>query len=55
MHMISSDTGGPHRPPDPCVAFLVIMKVDQASEHPSPPVVEEIASPEVLLVPPDTG
>lgn len=31
------------------------MEVDQASEHPLPPVVEDIASLVVPLVPPDAG
>jgi len=44
MYIISSDTCGPHRPPDPLVMLLDLMEVDQASEHPSPPILEDISS-----------
>lgn len=48
MQMISSYTCGPRRPLDPWVVSPDLMEVDQASENPLPPVVEEIASLAVL-------
>ena len=53
--MISSDTYGPHQTPNPCVVSLDPIEVDQTSEHPPPPIVEEIASLEVPSIPPDTS
>jgi len=53
--MISYGTCGPHRPPNPWVVPPTPMEVDQDSEHPSPPLVEEISSSAIPLVPPNTG
>lgn len=42
--MISSKTYGPHRNPNPWVVSPDLMEVDQASDHPLPFFMEEIAS-----------
>lgn len=55
MHMISFDTYGPHRPPDPWVVSHNLMEDDEAHESPLPPLVGDIASLAVPLVPPDVG
>ena len=44
-----------HRPPNHWVVSPNIMEVNQASVHPPPPIMEEIASSIVFLVPLDAG
>jgi len=55
MHMIASNTCGPLRPLDPWVLYPNINEIDQSSEHPLLPIVEDISSSVVLSVPFDFG